>query len=72
MSKQNPIKAGDRVKFNVGDSAYFGPGRRDWRFATIDQVHASGNHRRYDLTLIEDGSKHYGVHTLDVKKLAKS
>jgi len=68
MSKQNPIRSGDRVRLNIGDSFYFGYGRRQWVDATIDRVEAHGNHRRYDCTVVVDGSKRFGVHSMDVKK----
>lgn len=68
MSKQRPLTRGDLCRVNIGDSAYFGPGRRSWVYASVDAVHISGNSRRYDVTVTADGSKHYSVHSMDVKK----
>ena len=53
MSKQqHPLVRGDLCRVNVGDSVYFGAGRRSWVYATIDTVHISGNSRRYDATVV--------------------
>ncbi len=70
MTKQNLICIYDPCRVNIGDSVYFGPGRRRWVDATVDAVHREGNGRRYDVTVVADGSKHYGVHSGDVKKRA--
>lgn len=68
MSKQNPLRAGDFCRVNIGDSAYFGPGKRRWVDATVDSVQVSGNRRRYNLTIVADGSKVYSANSMDVKK----
>ncbi len=66
--KQKPLQRGNWCRVNIGDSAYFGRGKREWVDATVDAIHTSGNGRHYDVTVVADGSKHYSIPGIDVKK----
>lgn len=63
------IKIGDKVKVNIGDSAYFGSGKRNWVPGTVSYVHTRGNARRYDVTL-DSGGTEYSAHSMDIKKVS--
>ena len=57
------------MRVNVGDSAYFGSGRRDWKAGTVEAVHTSGGRRYYDVRLAS-GEVRRATSAIDVRATA--